>query len=243
MAVVDRLKRSFVAGLALIAPLFVTIVAFQLLFGWLKGITDPIVEGTQLAELTGDVPYLADIIAVGLLVLAVAVLGYVAQRSLGAYVFGLIDRGLSRVPVFSVVYAGVRQVADALTSGESRYERVVMIEYPREGLHALGFVTSASPVAVEDETGTETYNVYLPGSPNPTQGLFVLAPDDELREIDMTVSQGIRLLLTTGIVEDKQEMEALQQEVPPDKQVGLQRALDVVESERDVSGTNGTNED
>lgn len=234
--VVDRLKSSFVAGLALVAPLFLTLLAFQLLFGWLRGITDPIVASTRLGELTGEVPYIADLLALGILVLGVATLGYVAQRSLGAYVFGLVDRGLARVPVFSVVYTGIRQVADALTSQQSRYERVVMLEYPREGLYSLGFVTSDSPVAVEDETGTETYNVYLPGSPNPTQGTFVLAPENELSELDMTVSQGIRLLVTTGIAEDKAGMETLQEKVTPEQSVELERALEEAEAD-DGTGT------
>jgi len=225
MALVDEIKSGFVAGLALVAPLFITIVAFQLVFGWLRGVIDPIVEGAGLQQLTGNVPYLAEVIAVVLLVLAVAVLGYVAQRRLGAFVFGIIDRGLARVPVFSVIYTGVRQVADALTSQQSRYEKVGLVEYPREGLYALGFITSESPVAVEDETGVETYNVYLPSSPNPTQGKFALVPEDEIRELDMTVSQGIRLLVTTGIAEDRQGMEELQATVSHDGALDLEQAL------------------
>jgi len=225
MALVDEIKSGFVAGLALVAPLFITIVAFQLVFGWLRGIIDPIVEGAGLQRFTGNVPYLAEVIAVVLLVLAVAVLGYVAQRRLGAFIFGIIDRGLARVPVFSVIYTGVRQVADALTSQQSRYEKVGLVEYPREGLYALGFITSESPVAVEDETGVETYNVYLPSSPNPTQGKFALVPEDEIRELDMTVSQGIRLLVTTGIAEDRQGMEELQATVSHDGALDLEQAL------------------
>lgn len=115
------IKRSFVTGLALVAPLFITIVAFQLLFSWLRGVIDPIVAGTRLARYTGNVPFLAEFVAVALLVLAVAVLGYLAQRSLGAYVFELVDRGLALVPVFSVVYTGVRQVSDALMTQQSRF--------------------------------------------------------------------------------------------------------------------------
>lgn len=239
MTVVDRLRNSFLAGLALVAPLFITIVAFQLLFGWLRGVTSPIIQGTGLVELTPDVPYLADVIAVGILVLGVAGLGYVAQRSLGAYLFGIVDRGLARVPVFSVVYTGVRQVADALTSQQSRYERVVMLEYPRDGLYALGFVTSGSPVAVQDETGMETYNVYLPGSPNPTQGKFVLAPETELTELEMSVSQGIRLLVTTGIAEDTEEMHDLQADVQLEGPIELEEALDAAEGEDDGTRVEG----
>jgi uncharacterized membrane protein len=225
MTLANRLKSGFVAGLTLVAPLFITIVAFQLLFSWLRGIIDPIVVGTGISRYTGDLPYVAELIALVLLVLAVTMLGYVAQQRLGEIIFGLMDRGLARVPVFSVVYTGVRQVADALTSQQSRYERVAMLEYPRDGLYAIGFVTSESPVSVEDETGEETYNVYLPGSPNPTQGKFVLAPETELTELDMSVSQGIRLLVTTGIAEDRQGMAELQAEVDSHQPRDIEQAL------------------
>ncbi len=229
MALVDSVKSGFIAGLTLLAPLFITIVAFQLLFSWLRGIINPIVTGTGLEQVTGDLPYVDEIIALLILVAFVTVLGYFAQQRLGSIVFGLMDQGLARVPVFSVVYTGVRQVADALTSQQSRYERVAMLEYPRDGLYAIGFVTSESPVSVEDETGEETYNVYLPGSPNPTQGKFVLAPESEITELDMTVSQGIRLLVTTGIAEDRQGVAELQAEVDSHKPQDIEQALATAE--------------
>lgn len=224
MTLGDRLKTGFVAGVALVAPLFVTIVAFQLVFSWLRGLINPVVAQTGLEGYVGEVPYLPEAIAVALLVLTVTILGYVAQRSLGEYVFDLVDRGLARVPIFSVVYTGVRQVSNALMSQQSRFERVCMLEYPRKGVYSLGFVTAESPVAVEDETGTETFNVYMPKSPNPTQGDFLLVPEDQITELDMSVSRGLRLLVTTGIAEEKSEMEALQEEVG-DGSVALETAI------------------
>lgn len=209
-----RLRRGFVTGLALVAPLFVTIVAFQLAFSWLRGVIDPIVEGTRLARYTGDVPYLAEILAVALIVLAIALIGYLAQRSLGAYLFELVDRGLALVPVFSVVYTGVRQVSDALMTQQSRFDRVVMVEYPRKGLYALGFVTADSPAAVTEGAGRPIQNVYLPNSPNPTNGHMALVPESEIVPLDLSVSRGIRLLVTTGIAESQEEIEELREGAP-----------------------------
>lgn len=230
MALGDRIKTGFVAGLALLAPLVITIVAFQLLFSWLRGLINPVVAGTGLGRYVGDVPYLPEALAILLLVLAVTVLGYLAQRSLGAYVFDLVDRGLARVPIFSVVYTGVRQVSNALMTQQSRFERVAMLEYPRSGVYSIGFVTAESPVAVSAETGTETFNVYVPGSPNPTQGHFLLVPSSELTELDMSVSRGLRLLVTTGIAEEKEELEALRADVGGDS-TALETAVDEMEEE------------
>jgi uncharacterized membrane protein len=228
MGLVDRLKTGLVAGLVLIAPLLVTIIAFQLLFSWSRGLVNPVVSGTGLGDVVGDIPYLAEAIAIVFLVLLVTLIGYLAQRSVGAYVFDLVDRVLARVPVFSVVYTGVRQVSTALTSQQSCFERVAMFEYPREGLYTLGFVTGQSPDAVESETGTETYNVYVPGSPNPTQGKLLLVPADEITELDMPVSSGLRMLVTTGIAEERSEMAALAEDVGDSSQA-LETALEEIE--------------
>lgn len=213
MTLGDTLKKSFIAGIALVAPLVVTFVAFRLIFGWLRGLLNPIIEGTGLVGLTGNVEIAAEIGAAIILFLIIALLGYLAQRSVGAWTFGLLDRLIGLIPMVSVIYSSVRQVSDALMSQTSRYETVVLVEYPRDGLYALGFITSESPRPVQQAVGGSAYNVYLPNSPNPTQGKFALVPADRVEEIDMSVSRSIRLLVTTGIAEEEEEMERLQREV------------------------------
>lgn len=213
MGLSDTFKKSFIAGLALVAPLVVTIVAFRLIFSWLRGFLNPIIENTGLIDLAGNVEIVAEIAALLILFGIIALLGYLAQRSLGAYAFGIIDRIIGLIPMVSVIYSSVRQVSDALVSQESRYESVALVEYPREGLYVLGFVTSESPKSVVRALGGDAYNVYLPNSPNPTQGHFTLVPADQILELDMSVSRAIRLLVTTGIAEKEQELESFQQDV------------------------------
>lgn len=213
MGLRETLKKSFVAGIALVAPLVVTFVAFRLIFGWLRGFLNPIIDGTGLTALTGNVEIVAELLALIILFCIIAGLGYLAQRSLGAYAFGFFDRLISLIPMVSVIYSSVRQVSDALVSQQSRYETVALIEYPRDGLYVLGFVTSDSPAAVVDALGRDAYNVYLPNSPNPTQGHFTLVPHDQIVELDMNVSRAIRLLVTTGIAEDEEELESFQRDV------------------------------
>jgi uncharacterized membrane protein len=213
MGLSETIKKSLIAGIALLAPLVVTVVAVRLIFGWLRGILNPIIEGTGLVSLSGNIEILAELGALLILLLGVALLGYLAQRSGGARLFDLFDRLIGIIPMVSVVYSSVRQVSDALVKRESRYESVVLLEYPREGLYALGFITSESPDAVTDALGREAYNVYLPNSPNPTGGQFLLVPTDDVIDLDMSVSRSIRLLVTTGIAEDQEELEQFQQDV------------------------------
>jgi uncharacterized membrane protein len=213
MGLSETLKKSLIAGIALVAPLVVTLVAVRLIFGWLRGILNPIIEGTGLVSLAGNIEILAELGAFLVLLLGITMLGYLAQRSGGARLFDLFDRLVGIIPMVSVVYSSVRQVSDALVKRESRYESVVLVEYPREGVYVLGFVTSGSPEAVTDALGTEAYNVYLPNSPNPTQGRFTLVPTDQVIDIDMSVSQSVRLLVTTGIAEDQEELEQFKHEM------------------------------
>jgi uncharacterized membrane protein len=213
MGLSETLKKSLIAGIALIAPLVVTLVAVRLIFGWLRGILNPIIESTGLVNLAGNIEIVAEVGALLILLLGITLLGYLAQRSGGARLFDLFDRLVGIIPMVSVVYSSVRQVSDALTKRKSRYESVVLVEYPREDLYVLGFVTSDSPEAVTDALGTEAYNVYIPNSPNPTQGRFMLVPTDQVTDIDMSVSRSIRLLVTTGIAEDQEELEQFQHEM------------------------------
>jgi uncharacterized membrane protein len=212
MGLTRKLKTSLVAGIALVAPLLVTVIAFQFIFGWIRGFLTPIVEAVGLRAVVGNVDIAAEVLALAILIVAIAALGYLAQRSAGAYVFSVVDRVIGLVPILSVVYNGVRQVSDALTRRESRFESVVLVEYPRDGVYSFGFVTAeTSPDAQPPETAT--YNVYMPGSPNPTQGSLLLVPEDEFYPVDIKVSRAIRLLVTTGIAENEEEMEQLHEEV------------------------------
>lgn len=213
MGVTQTLKKSLVAGIVLVAPLVVTYVALQFVFSWLRGFLDPIIQETGLIEIAASVEILAEIVALVMLLAFIALLGYLAQRSLGAWIFDLFDRLIGLIPIVSVIYGSVRQVSDALINQESRYESVVLVEYPRDGLYVLGFITSESPSSIERSVGSDLYNVYLPGSPNPTQGNLALIPEDQVIELDVSVSRAIRLLVTTGIADKEKDLEEFQQDI------------------------------
>lgn len=213
MALRRTLKKSFIAGFVLLAPLLVTIVTLQIVLGWLRGLLGPVIDNTRLVAYIGDVEIAAELLAIGIVVLVIAILGYLAQRRLGSWLFATLDRVIGLVPMVSVIYSSVRQVSNAMMRQRTRYESVALVEYPGEGLFALGFVTAESPTTVTETLGEDAVNVYLPNSPNPTNGHLLLLPESKVRELDMSVSRGIRMLVTTGIAEDEGEMEALQEEV------------------------------
>ncbi|MFB6166199.1 MAG: DUF502 domain-containing protein [Haloarculaceae archaeon] len=206
------LRDSFVAGAALVAPLVVTVIALRFLVGWLTTFIDPIVAETRLAAYTANIQVVAQGLALVLILLVIVVLGYFAQRSFGRRLFDWVDRGIGLVPLVRIVYSSVRQVSNALLERSNRYESVVLVEYPRDGIYSVGFITGDSPAPVEAVADAELVNVFLPNSPNPTGGRMAMVPVEQVHEVDMSVRRGVRLLVTTGIAEDDRDVKAFQAE-------------------------------
>lgn len=204
MGLGSRLKSSFVAGLILVAPFVLTLFILKIVIGWLLQFIDPIVDGTQLASLVGDDVIAAQLLAAGLIVVLLIVLGYLTQIAVARHLFGNFGKAINVIPLFSTIYGAIRQVANSLVNSQTAFESVVLVEYPRPGMYAIGFITGEGPVAAEDDAGEPVYNVYLPKSPNPTQGNLSLVPASDLIETDMSVRRGMRLLVTTGMGEDQE---------------------------------------
>lgn len=202
MNVWGLIKSSFIAGIILLTPLVVTVYILWILAGWLLGVVDPVVQGTQLAAYTGNNEVLAQVIAGAGIVLLVILLGFIAQQQVGKRTFRGMGRVVNVVPLVNLIYGSVRQVANALVMRDSDFERIVLVEYPREGVYRFGLVTGDSPAVVDDSAGQPVYNVYLPNSPIPTSGWLVMLPESQINEIDLSVSQGMQLIVTTGFGAD-----------------------------------------
>lgn len=203
MRVTKALKRSFVSGMILIAPLVLTLYVLRLLVTSSLQVIDPIVRETRLTQYTANVEVAAQLLAVVIIVGSIVLLGSLANRSVGRTVFGQVGRIVNVIPLFSTLYGSVRQVADSLVERNTAYESVVLVEYPREGVYSIGLVTGESPEVVESFAGDDVYNVFLPNSPNPTAGRLVLLPEHQVHEIDMSVRRGMRLVVTTGMADDE----------------------------------------
>jgi len=203
MTLSGRIKSSFIAGLILVAPFALTLFVLNIAVGFLLQFIDPIVQGTRLAALVGDDILAAQLLTAGLLVVTLIVLGYMTQIAVARHLFGNFGKAINVIPLFSTVYGAIRQVANSLVNSQSSFKSVVLVEYPRPGTYAIGFITGESPAVATSEAGEDVYNVYLPKSPNPTTGDLSLVPESELIETDMSVSRGMRLLVTTGMGDDQ----------------------------------------
>jgi uncharacterized membrane protein len=201
MRIRSTLKSSFFAGLILIAPLAVTLFVFNLLVNWTFGLMTPLVKGTRFARFTFDNLFVAELVMGGFILLLVIFVGYAAQYSVGRQLFGRAERLVNFIPLVRIVYVSVRQMANSVVSRESRFERVVFVEYPRDDIYSVGLVTGDGPPVAGRIADEDVYNVFFPASPNPTNGRLVLVPESNLHETGLSVRQGIQLLMTTGLAE------------------------------------------
>jgi uncharacterized membrane protein len=214
MALMARLRNSFIAGLFLLTPLVVTVFVLQFVFNNVTPLIRPLVTRIEPQLRTwlgydGELVLVAQVLSALLIVVSVTGIGFVASRESGRRLFGSFERGVELVPVVRTVYFGVRQVAESLTERSERYESVVLVEFPREGLWSVGFVTNDSPRAVRSVADRNAVNVFVPNSPNPTAGALVMLPAEDVHEVDLSVRRAIRLLVTTGLSVDDIDEEDL----------------------------------
>ena len=212
----SRLKESFVAGLILVAPLAVTLYILQILVTWSLRFVNPIVRRLGLVQTTANIELAAQILAVALIVSVITVLGLVAQWSIGKHLFGNLGRTINIIPLVSTIYGGVRQVATSLVDTGSQFERTVLVEYPRDDLYSIGLVTGEGNTSIDEVTGERAFSVFLPNSPNPTAGRLVMVPESQIHETDMSVREGMRMVVTTGIGSEAKALEAYDERVLPE---------------------------
>ncbi|QLH82934.1 DUF502 domain-containing protein [Halosimplex pelagicum] len=208
MPLTSRLKESFVAGLILVAPLAITLYILRILVSFSLQFIDPLVAELGLVETAASGEIVAQALAVVLIVSVITVLGLLAQWSIGRHLFGNLGRTINIVPLVSTIYGGVRQVATSLVDTGSQFERTVLIEYPREDVYSIGFVTGEGTASFDEATGDRAHSVFLPNSPNPTAGRLVMVSESEIHETDMSVREGMRMIVTTGIGGEADQVDA-----------------------------------
>ena len=200
-----RVKRYLLTGLLTFIPLWVTWLVFKFVLGMLAGIGAPLV-GALLGALALVAPHAADalntewlsfVLALLITVVALYLLGALANRVIGQRVISAFDGLLARIPVVQTIYGGTKKLMTVLQNKPSGVQRVVLVEFPRRGMRVVGFVTR---VMHEDGSAREMAAVFIPTTPNPTGGYLVVLPLDELTPTDWTMDQAMAFIISGGAV-------------------------------------------
>jgi uncharacterized membrane protein len=189
------LKNELVTGLVLLAPVAGTAYLVYLIVSGVDGLFPDELRPKLFGH---PLPGLG---VLSVLVLALLV-GIFAHNFIGRRLVAFFDRGLQRVPLFGGTYGLIKQVFESVfAQGAESFARAVLIEYPRQGVFAIAFVTSTD-VPVRGAGGEELVSVFVPTTPNPTSGFYLLVEKKLVRELDMPVQQAFKLVITMGIAKE-----------------------------------------
>ena len=204
------MKKYFIAGILVWAPLAITIWVITWGVSVLDGVFGSIMSAI-MAVTPGDTqPTLKSFRAIpGLgvvIVLAIIfVSGLLAANYAGQWWIKLWDRFINRIPIVKSIYSSVKQVSDTLFSSKGNaFRQAVLIPYPRNGSWTIAFVTGNPAQEVANKLKEEHLNVFVPTTPNPTSGFFMIVPKADMIELDMTVEEALKHIVSMGSVPPNQ---------------------------------------
>jgi len=187
-----KMKKIFTTGLLTLMPLAITIYVFYLVFSFLDNLVGDLIEAVFNYRLPGIG------FAAGLLL--ILLVGFIASNIIGSRLISYGDKLLQRLPLAKSIYVSAKQIIDAFTvQGKNAFQKVVLLEYPRKDLYVIGFVTGDSKGEIQEKTHAETLSIFVPTTPNPTSGMLILAPRQEVIELKMTVEEGMKVIVSGGL--------------------------------------------
>lgn len=195
-----RLRNSFLAGVVVIAPIGLTVWLFWTLAGWIDSWVLPFVPARFQPE-----QYIGiNLRGVGVIffLLFTLVVGWIAKGVVGRF---LIRRGeglVARMPVVRSVYHGAKQISETIfAQQEQSFERACLVEYPRPGIWAIGFISTHARGEIPTRVAKgDMLAVFVPTTPNPTSGFLLFFPNEDVIELDMTVEDAAKLVISAGLV-------------------------------------------
>ena len=199
----NDLKNDLIAGLLVVIPLATTIWLSTIVSRFVLAFVTSIPK--QFNPFINLNPLLQDLInlALGLTVplMGILLIGLMARNIVGRWLLEFGEGTLQRIPLAGSVYKTLKQLLETfLRDNSRRFRRVVLVEYPREGLYSVGFVTGQVGPSLQSDLGENLLSVFIPTAPNPTTGWYTLVPEASVRELDISVEDAFRTIISAGIV-------------------------------------------
>jgi uncharacterized membrane protein len=194
------IRRYLISGLLVWLPLWITLLVLKFMVDILSGVLLLLPHRIQPDVLLGfHIP------GIGVLITLVVILltGMITTNFLGRRLFSAWDSLMGRIPLVRSVYNGVKQVSETLfTPGGQSFRKVLLVEYPRKGLWSLAFQTGdGTDTVVKILDGEEMVSLFIPTTPNPTSGFLMMAAKKDVQEIDMSVDQALKFVISLGVVQ------------------------------------------
>ena len=192
----NRLKRFFLTGLIVVVPVFLTIYVLVVIFKFIEGILGRYLSLYFKNSWGFYVPGLG-ILAFLLIVILV---GFFASRLIGRSIFPSLEKWFSSLPLINKIYPALKQIIlFILEQEEFGFKKVVLAEYPSKGIWSLGFLTNENFKKIQEINNEEMVSVFIPSTPSPLSGYIIFVPKQELRFIDISIADALKIIMSGGV--------------------------------------------
>ncbi len=202
----SEIRKTFFAGILVLAPITLTIYIFYLLFRTIDGILSHViaqflVEQLKLDNLQTPIPGLGFLT----LMILIFLTGAIARNYMGRKFIAVGDYIVTHIPLINRIYIAIREISEAILSEKREiFKKTVLIEFPRKGLFSIAFLTQDTKGPVQEALSKDMVSVFLPKTPNPTSGFLLFVPKADVIELDMSVEDALKLVISGGVVQLKE---------------------------------------
>lgn len=221
---IKKFKAYFYTGLIALLPIVLTVY----IFNWIVGIMMSLLGNSFVTIIIknillvfveeGDMDYyfqlLVYFISLVTMIIGTCLVGFTLKIVFFTKIIKKAKELFIKIPLIKQVYTTISQIIEvAVSDREKSYQKVVMVEYPRKGIYSIGFLTSEDNFLIGSAIGREekVYNVFIPTSPNPTSGMFIVVPESEVKILDIKIDDAIKLIISGGVIlPEKKEIEKIE---------------------------------
>jgi uncharacterized membrane protein len=195
---INKIKKLSLTGLFILIPIFVTIYIATGMINFIDSIVDILPKKfSPDTYLPFHIPGLGIIYTLILaLITGLLVRNYIGKKALSYW-----EMIVAKIPLVRVLYSALRQVSEAIfVKGDTQFKKVALIEYPRRGIYSLGFITGRVSHKLSANTHPQMIGVFVPTTPNPTSGFYLIVPEEDIINVDVSVEDAFKLILSGGMV-------------------------------------------
>lgn len=198
MKIKSWLKNSLLTGLIVVVPITITVYILKVLIETTDGLLSFLPPSWHPdAFLKFHLPGLSLV----LVMLFIFLVGVLTRNFIGARLIHYGDRLVGKIPLVRTVYLSVKQLTEALFGNSGRsFKKVALVEFPRSGLYSVGFLAGPATTEMETLSGKKMVSVFIPCTPNPTTGYYIVVPEEEVLFLDMTVEEAFKLIISGGLI-------------------------------------------